>query len=68
MQEVSLAAEKRRLRAAARGEPEQEEDTASGPAVLSYRWDAGYIYAAFLAVYRIDIFQVEYLHWWALLC
>lgn len=65
MQEVSLAAEKRRLRAAACGEPEQEEDTASGPAVLSYRWDAGYIYAAFLAVYRIDIFQVEYLHWWA---
>ena len=33
--------------------------------MLSYRWDAGYIYAAFLAVYRIDIFSVEYLHWWA---
>lgn len=65
MQEVSLTAEKRRLRAAASGEPDPEEDAASGPAVLSYRWDAGYIYAAFLAVYRIDIFSVEYLHWWA---
>lgn len=64
MREVSLSEEKRRLRAEAIGDVEPEEDAASGPAVLSYRWDAGYIYAAFLAIYRIDIFRVEYLHWW----
>lgn len=29
-----------------------------------YEHDAGYIYAAFMAQYRIDLCDIPYLHWW----
>ena len=34
------------------------------PATYSFDYDAPYIYAAFLAQYRIDLNEIEYLHWW----
>lgn len=33
-------------------------------AVYSFEHDDGYIYAAFMDVYGIDITSLEYLHWW----
>ena len=33
-------------------------------AVYSFEHDDGYIYAAFLEVYGLDLTAVEYLHWW----
>ena len=36
----------------------------SGMAVYSFEHDGGYIYAAFLACYGIDLTDVRYLHWW----
>lgn len=35
----------------------------SGKKVLSWSFDSPYIYAAFLSVYRIDLIQIEHLHW-----
>lgn len=32
--------------------------------IYDYNHDAPYIYAAFLTQYRIDLNEVEYLHWW----
>lgn len=32
--------------------------------IYSFDHDAGYIYAAFLAQYGMDLQEVEYLHWW----
>lgn len=36
----------------------------SGKKVYSYEEDGGYIFAAFLADYKIDLEAVEHLHWW----
>jgi len=33
-------------------------------AVYSFEHDDGYVYAAFLEVYCIDLTELEYLHWW----
>ena len=33
-------------------------------AVYSFEHDDGYVYAAFLEVYGLDLTAVEYLHWW----
>lgn len=33
-------------------------------AVYSFEYDGGYIYAAFLEQYGIDLTSTEYLHWW----
>lgn len=33
-------------------------------AVYSFEYDDGYVYAAFLEVYGLDLTAVEYLHWW----
>ncbi len=33
-------------------------------AVYSFEHDDGYIYAAFLEVYGIDLTELDYLHWW----
>ena len=33
-------------------------------AVYSFEYDDGYIFAAFLEVYGIDLCEVQYLHWW----
>lgn len=35
----------------------------SSEKVLSWDYDAPFVYAAFLAVYHIDLLAVEYLHW-----
>lgn len=32
--------------------------------IYSFEHDAGYIYAAFMTQYRIDLQEIEYLHWW----
>lgn len=32
--------------------------------VYSFEYDDGYIYAAFLEQYGIDLTSIEYLHWW----
>lgn len=32
--------------------------------VLDYNVDADYIYSAFMSQYRIDLQDIEYLHWW----
>lgn len=32
--------------------------------IYSYEHDSGYIFAAFLADYKIDLEAVNYLHWW----
>lgn len=31
--------------------------------VLSWRYDAAYVYAAFLSVYHIDLIQTQHMHW-----
>lgn len=33
-------------------------------AIYSYEYDDGYIYAAFLEQYGIDLTAVDYMHWW----
>lgn len=33
-------------------------------AVYSFEYDDGYIYAAFLEQYGIDLTEIQYLHWW----
>lgn len=33
-------------------------------AVYSFEYDDGYIYAAFMENYGIDLTSIEYLHWW----
>lgn len=32
--------------------------------IYSYEHDANYIYSAFLSQYRLDLNEIEYLHWW----
>lgn len=32
--------------------------------IYSYEHDAPYIYSAFLSQYRIDLNEIEFLHWW----
>lgn len=44
--------------------PESGKGKAAARA-YDFEQDAGRIYAAFLAVYGMDLTQVEYLHWWA---
>ncbi len=45
-------------------EPEQVGEASSSAPVYSFEQDAGYIYAAFLGQYGVDLEAVEYLHWW----
>ena len=50
------------------GEPERRRTRKRGGSakrVFDYDADANRIYAAFLAVYRIDLNAVEELHWWS---
>ena len=35
-----------------------------GKRICSYEYDGGYIYAAFLVDYSIDLEAIDYLHWW----
>ena len=55
------------------GESEEKKKTAvrkNGNVVIKqkmiydYEYDAPYIFAAFLSQYRIDLNEIEYLHWW----
>jgi hypothetical protein len=49
------------------GEQPKEEINKSGgngKRIYDYEYDSGYIYAAFLADYGIDLESIEYLHWW----
>ena len=46
------------------GLPEMPDVGGSSAQLYSYRYDYGLIYAAFMQVYRLDLFDVEYLHWW----
>ena len=32
--------------------------------IYSYEEDANYIYSAFLSQYKLDLNEIEYLHWW----
>ena len=44
-------------------EPETEEDASGEDPPFSYEHDAGYIYAAFMEAYHIDLTKHR-LHWW----
>lgn len=44
-------------------EPDAEKHDA-GPAVVDFREDEAIIYASFLQAYGIDLYEVDYLHWW----
>lgn len=48
------------------GKPEQKSFASStdGRKIYDYEYDYGYIFAAFLADYGIDLESVSYLHWW----
>lgn len=54
-----------RLYSAAQG---QEQRKASGNSqqkrIYSFEHDSEYIFAAFMADYRIDLNEIEFLHWW----
>lgn len=47
----------------ATAEPDAEKHDA-GPAVVDFREDEAIIYASFLQAYGIDLYEVDYLHWW----
>ena len=36
----------------------------NGKQAFSFECDSDYVYAAFLAQYRIDLTKIKYLHWW----
>ena len=40
------------------------EDGVSAKRVYDFGYDDGYIYAAFLGQYGIDLREIRYLHWW----
>lgn len=44
--------------------PAVSQSQKKNAAVYSFEYDDGYIYAAFLEQYGIDLTAVEYLHWW----
>lgn len=43
--------------------PEAADDEAAGQRIFSYEEDSGYIYAAFLEQYGVDLTSAD-LHWW----
>ena len=49
------------------GEEENKSNSTSvgnNKRIFDYEEDAQYIYSAFLSQYRIDLQEIEYLHWW----
>ena len=48
------------------GKPPERHLTNStgGKDIISYDYDDGYIYAAFLEQYGVDLNDISYLHWW----
>jgi hypothetical protein len=49
---------------AGRTDPPKVPGMKDAGAILSYEYDGGYIYAAFLSQYGIDLADVGDLHWW----
>jgi len=45
-------------------EQSEDEAIAETEKVYSFEYDDGYIYAAFMSQYGIDLADIEYLHWW----
>lgn len=45
-------------------EKSNSKPTGNNKKVYDYEEDAQYIYSAFLSQYRIDLQDIEYLHWW----
>lgn len=43
---------------------DNEDNASISNPILSYEYDADYIYSAFLSQYNIDLQDVEYMHWW----
>lgn len=43
---------------------DNEDNSSISNPILSYEYDADYIYSAFLSQYNIDLQDVEYMHWW----
>lgn len=46
------------------GEEEKKKASSAGKIPYSFSCDTDYIFSAFLDQYRIDLWAVEYLHWW----
>ena len=45
-------------------EKSNEKGNCSNKKIFDYEADADYIYSAFMSQYRIDLQDVEHLHWW----
>lgn len=43
---------------------QKSSNTSRQKRIYSFEYDADYIFAAFLADYRIDLNDVDFLHWW----
>lgn len=45
-------------------EENKSKSTGRNKKIFDYEEDSAYIYSAFLSQYRIDLQDIEYLHWW----
>ena len=45
-------------------EPDETAEDDHVERIYSFEYDDDYIYSAFLSQYRIDLQDIEYLHWW----
>lgn len=45
-------------------EVDNKNNNKSNNIILDYEIDANYIYSAFMSQYKIDLQDIEYLHWW----
>lgn len=45
-------------------EKSNSKSTGNNKKIFDYEQDSQYIYSAFLSEYKIDLQDVEYLHWW----
>lgn len=45
-------------------EKEENKSNSNKEEILSYEYDADYIFSAFLDQYGVNIKKIEYLHWW----
>ena len=46
------------------GSEDRKKTSSKQAAIYSFEHDYGYIYAAFMELYGIDIENIHYLHWW----
>lgn len=47
-----------------RGGEEEKKQASSGKVPYSFSCDSDYIFSAFLDQYGLDLWEVEYMHWW----